>query len=89
MDGYKHAKEYLDALHGERWKTSYISPDGHKTGAWIRGQLRAREKGTLTPERESMLRDCGLLNNTKFGNSEAPKIAHKDKRVSSTVQPFE
>ncbi len=59
--GFAHAKSYLELLNGDRWKTTYVSPDGYKTGAWIRGQLRSWEKCTLKPERITALRTIGLL----------------------------
>ena len=59
--GFVHAKEYLEATKGTQWKTTYISPDGYKTGAWIRGQLRIWEKGGMREERVTALRGIGLL----------------------------
>ena len=59
-EGYKHAEEYLKQLNGAAWKTTYVSPDGYKTGAWLQGQVRAKEKGKLSPKREKLLKKIGL-----------------------------
>ena len=58
--GYEHAEEYLKQLSGASWKTTYVSPDGYKTGAWLQGQVRAKEKGKLSPKREKLLKKIGL-----------------------------
>lgn len=55
QEGYRHAEAYLKTLNGERWKTNYISPDGYKTGSWLRSQARAWERGTMSKERAKAL----------------------------------
>lgn len=60
LEGYNHAKEYLCSLNGEKWTTCYVSPDGYKTGAWLRGQTRTDVNRHITPERRSLLRAIGL-----------------------------
>ena len=75
MEGYLHAKAYLESLRGESWKTNYLSPDGYRTGAWMCCQLRAKDKGILTPEKEAMLRDCGLWEKENQSNGSRHMIA--------------
>ena len=58
--GYVHAEEYLKQLNGKAWKTNYVSPDGYKTGEWLRNQVRAKQKGKLSPESEKLLKKIGL-----------------------------
>ena len=59
--GFNHAKQYLETLRGRPWQQRYVSPDGHKTGEWIRGQMRKWEHGSMKQEREMALRSIGLL----------------------------
>ena len=59
-EGFSHAKHYLESLNGRAWKKSYTSPDGFKTGEWIRGQLRILERGTMKPERQVLFQSLGL-----------------------------
>lgn len=58
--GFVHAEEYLKQLNGMPWKTNYVSPDGYKTGEWLRNQVRAKQKGKLSPESEKLLKKIGL-----------------------------
>lgn len=59
--GFVHAKRYLETMNGGQWKTTYVSPDGYKTGAWIRGQMRKWEQGGMKRERVRALSSIGLL----------------------------
>lgn len=61
MEGYRRAKSYLRLLNGKPWRTNYISPDGHRTGEWMDGQLRIFRKGRMKPERLSALQEIGLI----------------------------
>ena len=65
LDGYDHAKAYLSGLKGKAWAQSYVSPDGHKTGEWIRGQLRVLRRGGGNEWRRKKLTELGL--NVKSG----------------------
>ena len=58
--GFVHAEEYLKQLNGMPWKTNYVSPDGYNTGAWLRSQVRAKQKGKLSLESEKRLKKIGL-----------------------------
>ena len=60
LDGYDHAKAYLSALKGKAWAQSYVSPDGHKTGKWIRSQLRVLRCGGGNEWRRARLAELGL-----------------------------
>ena len=59
-EGFRHAAPYLKELKGAAWKTNYVSPDGYKTGSWLRSQLRSEQKGRLTPEKKKLLEEIGL-----------------------------
>lgn len=59
--GFSHAKQYLETIIGQKWKTNYVSPDGFRTGAWIRGQVRKWEQGGMKQERVTALRSIGLI----------------------------
>lgn len=75
-EGFQHAEPYLKALNGATWKTNYVSPDGYKTGSWLRSQLRSEQKGRLTPEKKKLLEEIGL----RFVQKEAGKpTPHRDR----------
>ena len=59
-EGYEHAKEYLDALNKDKWSSCYVSPDGYKTGAWLRGQQRNAQRYGLDPHKRDMLSAIGV-----------------------------
>lgn len=59
--GFSHAKQYLETIIGQNWKTNYFSPDGFWTGAWIRDQVRKWEQGGMKQERVTALRSIGLI----------------------------
>ena len=59
-EGYEHAKEYLSALSKDKWSSCYVSPDGYKTGAWLRGQLRIAQRNGIDPRRRDMLSAIGV-----------------------------
>ena len=59
-EGYEHAKEYLSALCKDKWSSCYVSPDGYKTGAWLRGQLRIAQRNGIDPRRRDMLSAIGV-----------------------------
>ena len=61
QNGYAHAAEYLKTLNGQTWKVIYISPDGFKTGQWIRGQIRRYQRGTMESKRQQLLAEIGLI----------------------------
>lgn len=60
MEGYRHAKSYLDGLDGEAWQQTYVSPDGFKTGEWIRGQIRLFQRGGWNDLRKARLAEIGI-----------------------------
>ena len=74
--GFEHAKRYMETLNGKSWKSTYVSQDGYKTGAWIRGQMRKWEQGGMKQERATALRSIGLL------PQERHLEAHKIKMLS-------
>ena len=75
-EGFRHAAPYLKELNGAAWKTNYVSPDGYKTGSWLRGQIRTEQKGRLTPEKRKLLEEIGL----RFVQKEEVKPAqHRDR----------
>ena len=59
--GFVHAKRYLETLKGRPWQQRYISPDGYKTGEWIRNQIRVWKRGGMKDDRRAMLQGIGLL----------------------------
>ena len=61
MEAYRHAEEYLKLLDGKPWKTTYVSPDGFKTGQWIRGQIRAFHRGGMKKDKKEMFLKLGLV----------------------------
>ena len=61
LEGYRHACEYAKLLNGDPWLTNYISPDGYKTGQWLRSQKRCSQKNTLDTEKADMLAAIGFL----------------------------
>ena len=44
----------------EKWSSCYVSPDGYKTGAWLRGQLRIAQRNGIDPRRRDMLSAIGV-----------------------------
>ena len=58
--GYNHAKFYLTGLKGKAWVQTYVSPDGYKTGEWIRSQLRILQRGGGSEWRRAKLKELGL-----------------------------
>ena len=60
MEGYRHAKAYLAGLDGKAWKLTYVSPDGFKTGEWIRGQIRLFQRGGGDDLRKARLAEIGI-----------------------------
>ena len=60
QEGYEHAKEYLSRLDKAKWSSCYVSPDGYKTGAWLRGQLRIAQRNGIDPRRRDMLWAIGV-----------------------------
>ena len=61
QNGYNHAKKYSELLRGKPWQQTYVSPDGFKTGEWIRGQVRVLKRGRINSSRLLALREIGLL----------------------------
>lgn len=60
-EGCRHAAEYLKLLEGRPWRINYISPDGYKTGAWMREQFRIFRSGKMNSEHLAMLREIGFI----------------------------
>ena len=60
LDGYHHAKAYLTGLKGKAWAQTYVSPDGYKTGEWIRSQLRVLQRGGGSEWRKAKLAELGI-----------------------------
>ena len=60
MEAYAHAKAYLQLLNGEPWRVLYRSPDGFKTGEWIRGQMRNCKNQTISRWKQELLAEIGL-----------------------------
>ena len=58
--GYQHAKEYLSGLDNAKWSSCYVSPDGYKTGAWLRGQKRNAQRNGIDPRKKDMLTAIGV-----------------------------
>ena len=54
------AKEYLSTLDKAKWSSCYVSPDGYKIGAWLRGQQRAAQRNGIDPLKRDMLMAIGL-----------------------------
>ena len=61
QNGYNHAKKYSELLRGKPWQQTYVSPDGFKTGEWIRGQVRVLKRGRIKSSHLLALREIGLL----------------------------
>lgn len=61
FEGYTKAKEYLSLLNGGKWMTNYVSPDGFKTGEWIRSQVRIQKKRGLPAQKIKMLESIGII----------------------------
>ena len=68
LEGYEHAKDYLIILGSKKWSGSYISPDGYRTGQWIRAQERQHNNGRLESNRRKMLADIGLVFGSEIKN---------------------
>lgn len=60
MEGFRHACEYAERLNGAKWTSSYISPDGFKTGEWLYSQKRQRMQNRLDADKAAMLAEIGL-----------------------------
>ena len=60
MDGYRHAKAYLEELNDNTWQQTYVSPDGFKTGEWIRGQIRVFQRGGGNELNKARLAEIGI-----------------------------
>ena len=54
------AKEYLSTLDKAKWSSCYVSPDGYKTGAWLRGQKRNAQRNGIDPRKREMLMAIGV-----------------------------
>ena len=89
INGYQHTRTYLESLCGKPWRTNYVSPDGHKTGSWIRGQLRAMEEGILSLKKEKLLRECGLLVDNRCSNSIDNRCSNSRRRSSIHVSSID
>ena len=61
MEGFEHAREYAKLLNGEQWLTTYVSPDGHPTGQWLRSQKRRSLKNALDADKAVMLAEIGFV----------------------------
>ena len=60
LEGFRHAREYSEILAGEKWMTNYVSPDGFKTGQWLRSQQRKSKRSGLEPKKAKLLADAGF-----------------------------
>ena len=69
LEGYTKAKEYLTKLDGKKWKTCYVSPDGFKTGEWIRSQIRAEKSRGLPKKKRNLLESIGIVFNQRKSSS--------------------
>jgi len=87
--GYDHAKQYLETLEGRPWQQRYISPDGYKTGEWIRGQIRAWQRGGMNTEHVSALKRLGLIADrngmvsTEFKKTFPARESHQEMQITS------
>ena len=81
-EGYKHAAAYLKNLNGSAWKTNYVSPDGYKTGAWLRGQVRSYQKGRLSTDKKKLLERSGV----QFTQEPTLRKSARKKAVDTTSQ---
>ena len=63
-EAYQHAKNYMEILGGKCWTTNYISPDGYRTGSWMRSQVRTYERGGVSEDHRRLLTGIGLLAGT-------------------------
>lgn len=72
MEGCRHAAAYLRLLNGKTWKTNYVSPDGHKTGEWMHGQLRVLRRGGMSAEHMESLREIGLIHENRATMNSLP-----------------
>lgn len=61
QDACRHAREYRNLLGNKKWSSAYVSPDGHKTGEWIRAQLRQDAGNNLSAARRSELIKLGFI----------------------------
>lgn len=61
QDACHHAREYRNLLGNKKWSSAYVSPDGHKTGEWIRAQLRQDAGNNLSAARRSELVELGFI----------------------------
>ena len=85
--GYAHAKKYLEDLAGKPWQQTYRSPDGFKTGEWIRGQLRAWKSGSLRPERLTKLQAVGLALEKQGQSRKTAENRSERRQTDSRVSP--
>jgi len=58
--GFEHAKEYLEMLQGRKVSYSYISPDGYKTGEWLRSQIKYQKARGLSIKKKQRLESIGI-----------------------------
>ena len=85
-EGFQHACEYLKALNGQRWRTNYLSSDGYKTGAWMRAQVRAEQRGSLLADRKALLEKAGLRFETHSSQKVCKPRERRAGQASMTVQ---
>ena len=62
----------------EHNRIAYVSPDGFKTGEWIRGQIRRYQRGTMEPKRQQLLEEIGLINKTSQKTIVPQGMTYKD-----------
>ena len=80
QNGYAHAAEYMKTLNGQAWKVLYVSPDGFKTGQWIRGQIRRYQRGTMEPKRQQLLEEIGLIDVGSI-----PIVSSRNQAISQSI----
>ena len=88
QNGYNHAKKYSELLRGKPWQQTYVSPDGFKTGEWIRGQVRVLKRGRINSSRLLALREIGLLPDGEWMDAHRGAVilaggGHNDLQVES------
>jgi hypothetical protein len=80
QEGFEKAREYLAMLNGAKWKTNYVSPDGFKTGEWIRSQIRTYNTHGLPEIKIKLLESIGILLSADNASKPKKKAQQEDRR---------
>lgn len=80
QEGFEKAREYLAMLNGAKWRTNYVSPDGFKTGEWLRSQIRAYNTRGLPERKIKLLESIGILLSADTISKPKKKAHQEDSR---------